>query len=201
METKQEIEWRLVPGYKNYRVSNTGRVQSCLKLNGRRSAASSDNWKELKTTPGADGYPRVKLRADSGPHKAFKVHKLVMLVFVGPCPDNMQVRHLDDIKINNNISNLSYGTQFDNAADALKNGTRSMGIKRPDAILVDANILPIFELRIKGFKRKEIAGIFGVSESTIDGVLHRRKWKHVYISDEILAAVRSVRFNGKLVSS
>lgn len=70
------------------------------------------------------GYLCVRLSLN-GAKKHLKLHRLLAIHFI-PNPDDLPiVRHLDDNKENNEISNLAWGTDKDNAADALKNGKNS----------------------------------------------------------------------------
>jgi|GEM_PF-2147731 len=64
-----------------------------------------------------NGYPKVTLNRIS-----FFVHHLVMLVFVGKRPEGQVIRHLNDIKTDNCLDNLCYGTYAENVSDAIKNG-------------------------------------------------------------------------------
>lgn len=45
--------------------------------------------------------------------------------FLGPRPDGLVVRHLDDDRTNNRASNLAYGTASDNQRDSVRNGTQA----------------------------------------------------------------------------
>lgn len=113
----QEI-WRPVPGYEgHYEVSDIGRVRS------------------LKTTP-----PRIK-RADAATRNGYPVvtlwiankgvtkyvHALVALAFIGPKPEGQEVRHLDDVKTNCLLTNITYGTRTENMLDRVRNGIHNNG--------------------------------------------------------------------------
>lgn len=107
--------WRPVIGHEaNYEVSDQGRVRS------RPRARTKGGL--LKPWDHEDGYPMVNLRSAPKNTKA-TVHSLVMAAFVGPCPEGLQVRHLDGSKDNNHISNLVYGTPAEDAQDRIKHGT------------------------------------------------------------------------------
>lgn len=58
-------------------------------------------------------------------HASKKVHQLVLLAFVGPMPEGMQVRHLNGAPADNRLSNLKYGTNTENARDAINHGTQA----------------------------------------------------------------------------
>ena len=100
----------------NYQVSSYGRVYNIK------------TGRFLAGTINEDGYNRVCLSAGKK-HKSFYVHLLVMEAFAGPCPDGMQVRHLDGNSLNNRWApggeeetkalggNLLYGTPAENCKD------------------------------------------------------------------------------------
>jgi hypothetical protein len=59
------------------------------------------------------------------------VHILVALTYIGKRPYKAaQVRHWDDNKVNNAPSNLLYGSQLENMADAKRNGIKMGGAAR-----------------------------------------------------------------------
>lgn len=51
------------------------------------------------------------------------VHRLVLLVFVGPCPDGMEACHGNDVPHDNRVENLRWDTRAANVADSVQNGT------------------------------------------------------------------------------
>lgn len=77
----------------------------------------------LKPTHGdGHGHLAVKLSAN-GTHRQGYAHRLIAQAFI-PNENNYSiVRHLDDDPSNNEIENLAWGTQKDNHADAVRNGT------------------------------------------------------------------------------
>jgi hypothetical protein len=50
------------------------------------------------------------------------VHRLVMLAFVGPCPDGLNVCHNDGVATNNVLGNLRYDTPSSNSQDRVRHG-------------------------------------------------------------------------------
>jgi hypothetical protein len=112
--------WVPVPGYRNYEVSDLGRVRSWHRKNAPQVLAQRTN--------GCDGYMRVNLY-ESGANTNARVHRLVLAAFVGPCPAGQEVRHRDGTADNNALSNLHYGTRAENAFDAVRHGTHSMARK------------------------------------------------------------------------
>ncbi len=106
--------------------------------------------------------------------KKVDVHRLILLVFSGECPDGCLARHLDGDRRNNSAANLQWGTPAENAADRVRHGTGSAKLKRND-------VLEIFRLRRLGLTLEEIAKKFPVSDSQTSRILQGSAWKHLGI--------------------
>lgn len=118
--------WLPVPDWEGfYEVSDFGRVRSLDRYvrthhNGRRLYPG----RILKLAPASKyGHQKVRLCRDGGTPLNIQVHQLVMLAFVGPYPEGMEIRHLDSNPRNNALTNLTYGTRKENARDRVENGT------------------------------------------------------------------------------
>ena len=105
------MEWKSLKEFPNYQFSDTGLV----KKGG-----------EFVKIQLSSRYPRVTLQNDFE-SKRVTIHRVVAELFIGPCPAGQIVRHLDDNRENNNISNLAYGTDYDNKQDAVRNGKIKKG--------------------------------------------------------------------------
>jgi len=103
--------WRRTTCDHNYEVSDRGRL--------RTYHVSSLKPALVRSTLNG-GYPRVFL---VGLGKRRYVHQLVAEAFIGPRPAGLVVCHGNDIKTDNRLSNLSYGTRRQNALDGVRNGT------------------------------------------------------------------------------
>lgn len=113
--------WRLIPGYERfYEVSDLGRVRTVARPIGYRSGI----WdvKILRARPHVGGYLNACLRRD-GNKKTFKVHRLVLEAFVGPCPEGMECRHLNGNPADNRLANLVWGSKSQNELDKVHHGT------------------------------------------------------------------------------
>lgn len=102
-------EWRGVPGYPRYEVSSAGKV--------RRENGSFLTPYRMKS-----GHYSVCLSHD-GYRRTYLLHRIVLLSFIGPCPDGSVTRHMDGNPANNDISNLVWGTQSENMYDVVRHGT------------------------------------------------------------------------------
>jgi len=87
--------WKPVNGYEKYFVSNNGRVKNTA------------SGRLLKYHVERDGYVRVGL-CKRGKEKKFRVHRLVLKMFVSLCPDGEEADHIDRIRANHSVSNLRW---------------------------------------------------------------------------------------------
>lgn len=120
------MEWRDIPGFEGYRISENGDVQTRWVKHGCKSWLG-DEWKDMKYHTNKTGYHRVSLRISPSKKKMSLVHVLVLITFDSPRPNGLIARHIDDNKDNNHISNLTWGTHKENSNDCLINGNRVMG--------------------------------------------------------------------------
>lgn len=107
------VDWK---GF--YEVSSAGKVRS---LSRRTTDGRNIKGRVLRQSLAARGYPHVVLSAD-GRRRTVAVHVLVATAFHGPPPAGMEVRHLDDNKLNPAASNLIWGTRSENIQDRRTNG-------------------------------------------------------------------------------
>lgn len=96
-------EWRKIPDYEDYCVSNGGLVK---RKNGKLLALSLRKGNFTS-------YVSCRLHKQ-GKFKTFQVHQLVMRAF-NPTSDNtLQIDHLDNNGLNNSITNLEWVTASEN---------------------------------------------------------------------------------------
>ena len=122
-------EWRVIPGYSDYEVSNLGRVRSYRNRWGKRDTARLLNLRVHVKPMSLTTYRRARIFTDSGELKERYVHGLVLAAFVGPRPDGMVTRHLNGNGADNRLANLRYGTQVENAQDRIDHGRHAGAAK------------------------------------------------------------------------
>lgn len=126
--------WRAVPGYEGiYEVSDAGRVRSLDRLDNRGRRTTG---RVLAERPLRDGRVRVSL-AKNGQTVDGYVYRLVLEAFVGPCPKGMEALHWDDVRSNNTLSNLRWGTRTDNMRDM----SRILSVRVPQRRLLSVLLL------------------------------------------------------------
>ena len=173
--TTPEENWKEIPGYPDYEVSDKGNVRS---------------WKNLSpTTPGEKprfiaqcismhGYQKVRIFRNKISETVY-IYKLVLLAFVGPCPPGMEACHNDGTRTNNSPSNLRWDTRKNNLNDRNRHGTNILGTRNGRAKLDDNKVKIIRELYRLGHSQLTIATLYEVSQVVISSVTLRKSWKHV----------------------
>lgn len=113
-------EWRPVVGYEGiYEVSPAGQVRSVPRRGKTRGMILKPKPRKQRS-----GHLLLNLRRD-GVMKTKTVHRIVAAAFLGPCPDGLQVRHVDGDPTNNAVTNLAYGTSSENRLDSVRHGTHN----------------------------------------------------------------------------
>jgi hypothetical protein len=132
-----------------------------------------------------DYYPR-KLRIDKRgyktvgiKHRTHSVHRLILEAFSGAPAPNEWCRHLDGDRLNNNISNLKWGTPTENHADKKLHGRQSFGESHHSSKLTDDKVREIRRRIATGEPDKWIGPSFGVTQGTIYAIRHGTTWGHV----------------------
>lgn len=113
--------WKSVVGFEGlYEVSDRGQVRSVdRKITTSHGHVRNMPGRVLKPRPlGRAGHLRVQL----GREHDRLVHRLVLEAFVGPCPEEMECLHFNDVADDNRLSNLRWGTPHENHLDMVRNG-------------------------------------------------------------------------------
>lgn len=183
MPQRLEEIWRAVPGWPNHEVSNLGRFRkkACRDGRGHLQRAHALKVHVQKYDKAGHVHSFVCLY-DGGRHKNLSAGVLVLLAFVGPRPTKKSVaRHLNDDVANNALSNLTWGSQKANVADAIRNGKRTTyGEAVWTAKLTAVDILDIRAFCIpwsRKFGVRALARQYGVDESTVANVVSGKSWK------------------------
>lgn len=171
---------RPVPGWPGYYVTKTGRVFSTRPANGHPNA--KQKVRELKTRLDGRGYLDVDLHDGRGGHGKMRVHRLLLMAFVGPPPSPKHLgRHLNDIKTDNRLENLAWGTDQENKADAKRNGRLACGEQVGTAKLTERQVRKIHALGVNGLTIRQIAERLSVECGAVGGICVGRTWRHLQL--------------------
>jgi hypothetical protein len=165
-------EWRAVPDFPGYEVSDKGRVRTLRTLPKRLLKGEIDK----------DGYIKVSLWRDrKQTHR--HVHRLVAMCFVdGRTPERNFACHRNGKNTENHAGNLKWATQAENIADKIVHGTHQIGSKHGRATIdetVAAEVKRLFDEipKYRG-KLQEIAARTGASYQVVSGIVHKGSWRH-----------------------
>jgi hypothetical protein len=130
--------WKTVPTIINrngsftpdkYEVSNLGRVRTKKQRYGRPRKDTGKRvdlaqYRYLTGRPDKNGYIQYEMYDAESSRKNIRGHVLVMQTFVGIPGRGQVVCHYDDVKSNNKLDNLRYGTMKENGQDRIRNSKK-----------------------------------------------------------------------------
>lgn len=169
--------WREVPDTDGfYEVSSTGSVRTWRKPG--PGAHRLEVPRLLTAKLNVDGYPEYHLRRRAN-RWFVKAHVLVMLAFEGPRPPGAIIRHLNDVKTDNRVQNLTYGTPGENTADCVSSGRHPSVDGGPSRRLTSSEYRKVEQAT--GYQYV-IAKEFGISQSHVSRIKNREV-KHVDLEE------------------
>lgn len=120
------MRWRPIVGFEShYSISERGDVMRTAR--GQRTKPG----RILRHGTHRQGYGIVNLFVDGRNHTRL-VHRLVAETFLGAAPAGKPlVRHLDGNPSNNHVSNLAWGDELENKADAAFHKEHGIGVAAP----------------------------------------------------------------------
>ena len=153
--------WKPIVGYEEYyEVSNVGNVR---KRGGKFLSLTHD-----------EGYRSVELRSPENKRRR-KIHRLVLIAFLGKEPRNRVVNHIDGIKHNNRLSNLEFTTPLKNNLHAIRLGLR-VGVE--SCKLTEQQVLEIRAKYVRG-SASRLGQEYGVSKDCINDLVRRKTWANI----------------------
>jgi len=164
--------WKDIPGFPGYKVSDTGDILGPGRGGYQSRVGGAPVCQKLN-----NGYLVVRLYDANGNRKDRLAHRLVLTAFVGPPANGTECRHLNNVKTDNRLENLAWGTRVENAGDSIDNYKR--GVSHHNAKLSDREVLEARIMRGQGFSYPAIAKRFGVVYSTIRKAIRGDGWSHV----------------------
>lgn len=163
MTAKTHEIWKFIPGHEPYEASNLGRIRNGTKGNVLKPVI----W-------GSRGHVAVKVGGGRKTSKKY-VHRLVLMAFVG-LPEQGKVGcHRNDIKTDNRIENLYWGTYKQNTADQIRNGKFYFAVGEGNGMTKysDETIKKIkSEYTGKRGEQSALAKKYGMSVSNVHLIVH-----------------------------
>lgn len=167
-------EFRNVADFPGYQVGEDGSVLSFLSCSAFKLLPGE--FRNLSVNHNKHGHCFVRLRKDGKSIKKY-VHRLVLEAFVGPCPERMECRHLDNNPMNNNLRNLAWGTKAENEADKIGNQTTNRVERNGMSKLT---VKEVEEIRARyaagGMSQLALGKEYGVSDGTVCNIVQNKSW-------------------------
>ena len=170
-------EWRDVPNFEGYQVSNLGKIRGIDRLKQGRSGLRLTRGQEMKQMLNKKGYPEVRLRKN-GTHTRL-VHKLVSSAFLVKSEGQTQINHINGIKTDNSVINIEWVTNSENQKHAYKLGLQPSraGEGNSRATLTDKQVTIIKELYNSEKTIKEVSELLGVNLSIVRQIIYGQSWR------------------------
>jgi len=175
------VEIKPIPDFPDYLISESGIVYSIAE----RANRGRPKKPVIKSQWICFGYKAVSLQVNGRSCKRF-VHNLLLETFVGSRPKGHQCRHLDSNPLNNNLSNLKWGTRSENQMDRLSVGRDNRGSKHGMSKLTESQVKEIRDMGVAANKNirkidnggdyKRISEKFNVSKTTVESIVVGRTW-------------------------
>ena len=135
----------------------------------------------IKQRPNTDGYASFTA-GRKGNRTRISTHRLVAENFVKNPNGYPEVDHLDANRMNPAADNLEWVEHRENIRRAYERGNyngRMTGTKNPKAKLNESMVRNLREKYDNGYTIRELHRMYGVPESTIGNIVHRKTWPHV----------------------
>ena len=171
--TMDREHWCEIADWSPYRVSTLGRVT------GKRTDFLTGYLDK-------NGYHVVLLR--NGKRRALKkVHRLVVIAFIGPIPFRMQVNHKNGIKNDNRVENLEIVSASENMQHSFTvlgriggNTNPAKGERHGNATFTDKMVRQIRRLYATGrYTQWDLARKYSTGQNQISRIVRKETWKHV----------------------
>lgn len=155
----------------DYLVREDGKIFSTKKFD------KDGNPKEIKQRLNLDGYYTVTV-GDYKKRHTRTVHKIVADAFIPTEDKNLEIDHIDDNRLNNNLSNLQWLTHADNVSkipferkSACRKGSRNGRAK-----LNEQDAIDIRRMFNYGYTKAELSRMFNCGWTTIQHVIKNDTW-------------------------
>lgn len=166
--------FRTLRDYPRYRFYIDGQIWV-------KSKVKKGEWLPCKQTVAVQRqnikpYHRLMINVENkkGERHTVKAHRLLCEAWHGKPPKNKQeVRHLDGNSLNNNASNLLWGSRLENQADRIQHGSHNRGERSGCAKLNRKQVLAI---RKSKKTSATLAAKYGVSKSSVSNIKNKKRW-------------------------
>ena len=180
MVNTPSMEWRVVPGFSLYEVSEYGDVRR------KEDSPTRSRHHQYRPYVNTDGYLAIALMDDNGVKKVILLHRIVAKAFNGEPPsDQHEVAHNNGSRLFNHYSNLRWATRLENHQDLQIHERALKGERNGRAKITEDDVRFIRseyrDIKVPGSGRRvgELDEMFDLARSTILGIAKGKMWSHV----------------------
>ena len=181
-KTEHDEEWRSVPGWKHYEVSDLGRVRSLdrIAICGTYERRHRGRVLRVSVTGKSAGQMRVNLSED-GVKRQCSVRRLVASAFLSmPLIGDDFVYHINGDPRDCTLINLRVGDRMDVAKHMIDRDAVAKGEASGTAKLDRFQVREIIDLLAEGgLSHREIAIRYGVSATAVGLIGRGKRWRAV----------------------
>lgn len=168
--------WKPVVGYEGYyEISDQGKIFSFRRKGATSLGVRNYGGGLLKPSLQKGKYYAVTLTRE-GTGKSFRVHRLMLMTFVGAPPEGYDACHNNGIPTDNRLENLRWDTRKNNLADRKKHGTDPVGDRSSSAILTWEQVA---DIRKSDKSIYRLAKDYGVGWTTVSDIKKNRTWREL----------------------
>lgn len=175
-------EWRQIPGFGgHYEASSLGRIRVKDRIVTKRHKTGKPMQQfypgRLLSLVKADKWGHLGVKLCVGDRAStVAVHRMVLLAFVGPCPEGMEACHNNGIASDNRLENLRWDTHHSNNQDRRAHGTYAKGEQHPMAKLTPEQVQGI---RSGAITKAQALRDLGISNSQHHRIKAGQSWAHL----------------------
>ncbi len=146
-----------------------------IDLDGNPWSRAKGDWRQMKVSANSKGYATIT-PARQGRYRTALLHRLVCEAFYGPPAEKQQCRHLNGRRLDNSPDNLDWGSQAENWQDRKFHGNGIHEDHHSAKLNMDAAHAIRGPLKAE-YSQREIADLYGVSQSVINDIQAGRIWR------------------------
>lgn len=170
-------EWREVPDFPDYEVSDQGRVRSWKRMGNGAVQGGRAKTPHIITPKMLNTYGHKFVETwENKKRTKHNLHRLVLTVFDRPPREGERALHKNNDPADNRVDNLYWGSAADNSADMVRAGHSQRGEKNTKAKLTERDVHLIQRMN-QYMKHQDIAEVFEVSTSAISLIFCGKNWK------------------------
>ena len=186
VETMCEEEWRVIPGYEEFQISNMARVR---RMQAPKTSTTAARWGPYPRylQPSLNGNRHhLTLSSENGKWQG-DLSTMVAIAFLPPRPEGYQISHINGDALDSRASNLEWATMASLRVKGIQNNKNGYYVD-------DAKALSIYEDIKGGMSTRKAADKYEIATTTVLSIVHGRTHKWLGLNPISPEPVRSKLF-------